>query len=266
MSALKALIFDCDGTLSETEEVHRRAFNAAFSRFELGWTWDPALYGKLLEVAGGRERIRHYVAAYDPPGGASALERLDKLHMLKTRLYGALIDEQTARLRIGVERLIDEARAKGVRLAIATTTSQANVEALLMATLDVRGLESFEVIVTGDMVAAKKPAPDVYLEVLRRLKLPASRCLVLEDSANGLQAATAAGIRAVITPSAFSRGQEFPGAFAVLSHLGDPFEPYEHLGGAGERDRMVTIEALTRWVEDDDDVRRLLTIGGRSVF
>ncbi|SON55755.1 Phosphorylated carbohydrates phosphatase [Hartmannibacter diazotrophicus] len=265
MSPLKALIFAVDGTLSETAEVHRTACNAAFHAFSLGFSWDPELYRELMVVSGGRERIEYYLKTYSPPGADEALARLDEIYKFKSDRYLKLLDNQTARLRSGVERLVSEARVAGVKLAIATTTSLSNVEALLMACLDFEGLNAFDVIVTGDMVAHKKPAPDVYKEVLRRLKLPAQSCLALEDSAIGLTAATAAGLRTIITPSLYTRGQDFTGAFAVLSSLGDPFDPYEHLAGVGEDDRIVSIANLNRWMADDDDIRALLTIGGRPV-
>ncbi len=178
-----ALIFDVDGTLSETEELHRQAFNETFATFGLPWHWDRALYRRLLDVAGGKERLRHYLGSYDPPAAAAAVGRIAALHDAKTARYTALIDAGGARLRSGVARLIGEARRHGVVLAIATTTTLANVESLLRATLGQDGLAAFATIGAGDMVAAKKPAPDVYSLVLERLALPAGRCVAFEDFA-----------------------------------------------------------------------------------
>mgnify|MGYP001251309969 CR=1 FL=1 len=266
MKTLKALVFNVDGTLSETAEVHRLACNAAFKAAGFDFVWDAALYRDLLAIAGGRERIVHYLEHHAPPRADEALARLDEIYAEKSRRYLHLLDEQRARLRTGVERLVGEARSAGVRLAIATSTTLANVEALLMACLDVDGLAAFDVIVTGDMVAEKKPSPEVYLEVLRRLDLPGRSCLAIEDSPIGVEAAAAAGIRALVTPSAYTRGMDFPGAFAVLSSLGDPFDPYDHIAGAGDADRCVTVAAIDRWLADDDDMRALLTLGGRPVL
>ncbi|WP_181702409.1 HAD-IA family hydrolase [Chthonobacter albigriseus] len=266
MRGLKALIFDVDGTLAETEEVHRAAFNEAFKAFDLPWVWDQGLYRELLLVSGGRERLQHYIETYDPPRGREMLGRIGDLHKFKTQRFARLIDDRRARFRPGVERLLDEARARGLKLALAATTSVPNAEALLLANMDTRGLDMFSAIVGGDEITNRKPAPDIYLLALERLGLPARNCVVFEDSVNGLKSALAAGLRVVVTPSVYTARQDFTGAFSVLSHLGDPFDPYEHLAGAGEQDRMVSVNALRRWIDDDDDMRSLLTIGGRSLF
>lgn len=266
MQGLRALIFDLDGTLADTEEVHRTAFNATFKAFGLSWTWDPDLYRRLVEVSGGRERLRHFIETADPPGGTAMLPRIAELHDRKTQLYAKMVDDRQVRLRPGVERLIEEARSRGLKIALVATTSPENVDSLIIANLDFQGLEMFDVIVRAGDATAKKPAPDVYLLALQRLDLPARCCIAFEDSANGLKAAMAAGLRTIVTPSVYSQGQDFTGAFAVFSHLGDTFEPYEHLGGIGESERMVTVGALRRWLADDDDLRSLLTIGGRSIY
>lgn len=266
MSSLKALVFDVDGTMSETEEVHREAFNDAFKALGLPFSWDRDLYRELLAVSGGRERIRHFARTRAPEHLPEVEARMDAIHARKSAIYSHMIDDRRARLRPGVERLIEEAHSRGLRIALVTTTSIANAEALVIANLELAGLEMIDAIVGGDAIANKKPAPDIYLAALAALKLPARACLAFEDTANGLSAATAAGLRTVVTPSVYTRGQDFTGAFALLSDLGDPFEPYEHFAGAGESDRMVTVAALRRWIEDDDDMRRLLTVGGRPVL
>lgn len=266
MRGLKALIFDVDGTLAETEEVHRAAFNEAFKAFELPWIWDQGLYRELLLISGGRERLHHFITTYDPPRAAEMLGRINELHRFKSQRYARLIDERRAHFRPGVERLLEEARSRGLKLALASTTSIPNTEALLLANLDTRGLEMFTAIVGGEEVANRKPAPDIYQMALDRLGLPARNCVAFEDSPNGLKSALSAGLRVVVTPSVYTARQDFTGAFCVLSHLGDPFEPYEHIAGAGERERMVTVAALRRWIDDDDDMRSLLTIGGRSLY
>lgn len=266
MSGLKALIFDVDGTLAETEEVHRQAFNAAFKAFDLPWSWDQELYRMLLQVSGGKERIQYFLDSFSPADGARGRGLLSEVHHRKSQIYAKMIDDRRARLRPGVERLIEEANSRGLRLALVTSSSIANAEALIIANLEVAGLDLFECIVGGETVPNRKPAPDIYQMALDRLKLPARACVAFEDSRNGLLSAMAAGLRTVVTPSTYTAGGDFTGAFALVSHLGDAFEPYEHLAGAGERDRMVTVAALRRWIDDDDDMRSLLTIGGRSVY
>ena len=228
--------------------------------------WDQDLYRTLLHVSGGKERIIAFLDESAPAEGETARGLLGEIHQRKSQIYARMIDDRRARLRPGVERLIEEANSRGLRLALVTSSSIANAEALIIANLEVAGLDLFDCIVGGDAVANRKPAPDIYRMALDRLQLPARACVAFEDSRNGLLAATAAGLRAVVTPSTFTAGDDFTGAFALISHLGDAFEPYEHLAGAGDADRMVTVSALRRWIDDDDDMRSLLTIGGRSIF
>lgn len=222
MNALQALIFDVDGTLAETErDGHRPAFNAAFAEHGLDWYWDEMLYGELLAIAGGKERIRHYAPRRAPDIAArpefDCLVR--DLHAAKTRHYLRLVESASLPLRPGVAALIQQARQRGLRLAIATTTTPENVTTLLNATLGAESPDWFEVIGAGDIVPHKKPAPDIYRWVLDRLALPAENCLAIEDSANGLQAARAAGMRCLVTPNNYTAGEDFSGAWQVLSDL-----------------------------------------------
>jgi HAD superfamily hydrolase (TIGR01509 family) len=220
---LKALIFDVDGTLADTErDGHRVAFNAAFREAGLPWNWDVALYGKLLAVSGGKERIAHYARQVAPDLAARPDfdAFLRKLHTLKTGHYVRLVAGGALPLRPGVANLIREARKAGVTLAIASTTSPENVSALLRASLAHDAEKWFAVIGAGDVVPAKKPAPDIYFWVLERLGLPADECLVVEDSANGVKAACGAGIPTLVTENGYTRGQDFSGAVAVLPDLG----------------------------------------------
>lgn len=223
---LQALIFDVDGTLSETEETHRAAFNQAFAEAGTDWLWDQHLYRRLLDVTGGKERISYYLEEFEarhshavPGVGADLKQWIGTLHARKTAIYNEMIISGAARLRPGVEALIRHARNAGLRLAIATTTSLPNVESLIRATLGPGGLAFFEVIAAGDMVKAKKPAPDVYLLALQRLGLPPGACLALEDSVNGLQSARAAQLPVVITTSVYTSHQAFPDVLASVSDL-----------------------------------------------
>jgi HAD superfamily hydrolase (TIGR01509 family) len=222
MKTLKALIFDVDGTLAETErDGHLPAFNAAFVDHALPWVWDAELYERLLNITGGKERIRHYaeMLASDLLARADFDQRVRAVHQSKTAHYISRVERGQIALRPGIAELIRAARQAGIRLAIATTTAPENVTALLAASLAPDAPSWFEVIGAGDRVAAKKPAPDIYRWVLEQLRLPAAACLAIEDSENGLQAALAAGLACVITPGEFTCRQTFAGAHRVVSDL-----------------------------------------------
>lgn len=215
----RALIFDVDGTLAETEETHRKAFNRAFADAGLTWHWDQALYDRLLAVTGGKERIRYYIESFGAEGapGENLDEFIRSLHAAKTVAYTNIVSGGDVELRPGIRELISDARSHGFRLAIATTTTPANVDALLGVTLG--GSGAFEVICAGDSVPHKKPAPDVYERALEELGLPAAACVALEDSRNGLLSALAAGIRTVVTPGIYTRGHDFSEAALVVDDL-----------------------------------------------
>ena len=223
---LRAIIFDVDGTLAETEETHRAAFNAAFKEYEVPWHWDQKLYSELLKVTGGKERLAHYIATDADvdlePDRAEAL--VPELHRRKTAIYNELIASDKTRLRPGIAELIESARNDGVLLAIATTTSHPNIETLLKATLGANALDAFETIAAGDDVPRKKPAPDVFQLALKNLRLPAEACIALEDSRNGLRAAMDAGLATLITPSLYTRDENFTGAVCIVNVLTDLLE------------------------------------------
>lgn len=214
-----ALLFDVDGTLAETEELHRRAFNESFEYFGLPWIWDFALYRELLRVTGGKERIRHFLQAFATSGNDLSDTEVAELHRFKTARYASMVATGACGLRPGVADLIRSASGSRQRLAIVTTTTRGNVDALLDVTLGRAWTEYFEAIVCGDDVERKKPAPDAYEAALDRLGLPATSCLAIEDSRNGLVAATAAGIAVLITRSAYFRDENFDGALQVVGDL-----------------------------------------------
>jgi HAD superfamily hydrolase (TIGR01509 family) len=224
---LKALLFDVDGTLADTEETHRQAFNYAFVRFGLPWEWTKPMYRKLLAVSGGRERVEHYIETLPSSGAEKAKLRalVPAIHEAKTRLYTELIGDGRCPLRPGISRLLDEAQVAGVQLAVASTTTAVNVDTLLARHLGDAGRYRFAAIACAEHVQRKKPAPDVYRLVMSMLGRRADECVAFEDSLNGLRAARSAGLFTVITPSQWTDGDDFEDADIVLPHLGDAGHP-----------------------------------------
>jgi HAD superfamily hydrolase (TIGR01509 family) len=226
---IKALIFDVDGTMADTEEVHRRAFNEAFQDVGELWHWNRETNKKLLKVMGGKERIRHYIAENHPED----LQRPDleayiaRIHARKVAIFRKSVSK--IRFRPGVARLIHEARDAGIVLAIATTSSRPGVEALIRANLGPDALQWFAVMATNENTPRKKPAPDVFLYALAQLAIPAAQCLVLEDSENGVRACCQAHLPVLVTRNEYTAHHDFTGALAVVSDLGEPSSPAELL-------------------------------------
>jgi HAD superfamily hydrolase (TIGR01509 family) len=247
---LQGLIFDVDGTLAETEEVHRQAFNEAFAAFGLPWKWERPLYKELLPVSGGKERILHYLTKWHAQDLAAVREKIPAIYDFKTQQYTGAILAGAVELKPGIARLMGEAKARGARLAIATTTHRDNVEALLQHTLPEQGVSLFDAIVAGDEVSAKKPDPQVFEAALRKLRLPVASCVAFEDSANGVNAARGAGLRVVVTPGIYTADDDFSGASSVVSDLGERGRPHQHLAGWKWPDGYVSFAALRTKTEE----------------
>lgn len=221
---LKAIIFDVDGTLADTEKAHLQAFNSAFSALNLRWSWNEALYTELLAITGGRERLLHYWRLYETAdferlNPEVITTRLNLIHAKKTQFYTHLIKNEGIPLRPGIRELIETAHQQGIKLAIATTTTPQNVQVLLETTLGPKWQTFFPVIEDASTASCKKPDPLVYRQALERLGESPEQCIAIEDSENGLKAALAAGLRVVVTPTAFTEHQVFDGAYMHCDNL-----------------------------------------------
>ncbi|MEY4757347.1 MAG: hypothetical protein RJA34_2245 [Pseudomonadota bacterium] len=221
---LKALIFDVDGTLADTEMAHLAAFNHAFKEEGFDWHWDVELYTRLLEISGGKERIRAYWETREgmpkEVGHDAIQQTVSRLHEIKTAAYEQAVQDGAVQVRPGVLALLSEASAAGLHLAIATTTSPVNIAALLKKAIGPDWRCHFQVIEDASTAPRKKPEPMVYLQTLSHLGVAASQCLAFEDSENGLRAARAAALATVITPNDFTATHNFSGALRILPNLG----------------------------------------------
>ena len=247
MSKLKALLFDVDGTLADTEaDGHRVAFNKAFAEAGLDWDWTIEVYGKLLAVTGGKERIKYYVndflEAFDPEKDLAVFAA--ELHQRKTHFYLEMLQQGEIPLRPGVERLLREARDAGLRMGIATTTTPENVTYLLTSTLGKEAIDWFEVIAAGDIVPAKKPAPDIFIYAMEKMGITAEETLAFEDSTNGFQSSTGAGLTTLVTINGYTQKDEFPGACIVLDQMGEEDSPFEVIAGDPLQHQYVSVRML----------------------
>ena len=242
MCLLQGVFWDVDGTLADTEmDGHRPAFNRAFAELDLAIDWGPQLYADLLSIPGGMKRVQWYASA---KGISLSEEQLRAIRDRKRFHYRALARSGAVSLRPGVRRLLEQLSAAGIDQWIVTSSGLASVEGLLDSTPDLRGL--FQGIVTSDDVKDGKPSPQGYLLALERSGLPVHQTLVIEDSEAGLEAALAAGLRCLLTPSPWDQGlrRRFSDAVAVFEHLGDESEPAPQIIGPPCRDGMVTLEYL----------------------
>jgi HAD superfamily hydrolase (TIGR01509 family) len=220
---VKAIIFDCDGVLVDTErDGHRVAFNRAFEALGIDAAWDVPLYGELLKVAGGKERMRAYFDRFGWPEGRSDTqdEMILALHKKKTAIFVELIKSGELALRPGIRRIVEEAAAAGVKLGVCTTSAFESIDGVL----DLLGPElkaKFDFVHAGDVVKKKKPDPEIYELAKQSLGLPVHECIVIEDSRNGLLAATGAGLPTVITTSTYTTEEDFKEAVIVVPELGD---------------------------------------------
>ncbi len=244
---MSAVIFDCDGVLADTErDGHRLAFNRTFREFKLPIEWSAERYGDKLQIAGGKERMASELTPEfaranglpeDPEGQAA---QLATWHRRKTEIYTELVAAGALPTRPGIRRIITEAQDAGWTLAVASTSAEPSVRAILEQAIGPERAGRFDLVLAGDVVARKKPAPDIYLLALERLGLPAAEVLVIEDSRNGLRAASGAGLRCVMTVNGYTEDEDHSEAILVVTSLGDP---------GGERTRVIANRGSARPAE-----------------
>lgn len=248
---LNALIFDVDGTLADTEDVHRLAFNHVFQEFGLDWHWSPELYRELLAISGGRERMAAYGTHLRRRFATDSAfnDFIVTLHRAKTRKYAAMLTEGEVKLRPGIRRLIETAREARVALGIATSSAHSNVVTLLDNNLPPGWRAWFGALESCDSVPDKKPSPAVYRAALAALRCEARHALAFEDTQNGLKAASAAGLAIIITTHRFTREHLFPGADLVVDSAGEPARPMRVLQGDAGGAACVTLELCAQLIE-----------------
>jgi len=246
---LQAIIFDVDGTLAETERLgHLVAYNQAFEDLGAEWEWSDAFYGDLLRIEGGAERLDHYLHEYQPEFSIAEDRAafVSDAHGRKNLHYRALLNAGEIPLRTGIRRLIEEARAEGLRLAIASSSVRANVFALLDNELGEDAERLFDAIVTGNDVSRKKPDPEAYRRVLERLDLPAGACIAIEDSENGCRAAVRCGLPTIVTISSYTASHDFPESLLVADSLGEPDTPWHVIEGSAGGATYLDVATLRR--------------------
>ena len=238
---LQALIFDCDGVLVDTErDGHRVAFNQAFAKKGLNIEWDVKLYGNLLKVAGGKERMRHYFNIHQWPDNITDKDDFIKeLHRLKTECFMQIIESSQLPLRPGVARLVDEAIEDDITLVVCSTSNERAVTLIVERLLGAERRSHFAAIFAGDVVSKKKPDPEIYNLAAHQLNLRPTQCVVVEDSRNGFLAAQAAGMHCIVTTNGYTEHEDFSQADLVVSELGDS----PHI--------QVTVETLKKIIVDE---------------
>ena len=246
MTELRAIIFDMDGTLADTEGIHRLAFNQAFAEFDIDWQWSVEEYKQQLTVSGGKERIRlNLQQHFSSEMSEDEIWQLTlSIHKRKSDIYREMLVAGNIQLRTGVKRLLDDALNQNIQMAIATSSCFSNVKTLLQNALGNDALELFSTIVTSDRIVEKKPSPAVYQCALSELELQPQHCVALEDTCNGNLAALNASIRTVITTHIYTLKDDFSGASLVLGHLGDENNPFQVKAGNAHGKEIVDVELL----------------------
>ncbi len=243
---LSAVLFDVDGTMAETEDLHRRSFNESFKEFNLDWYWDEPIYRELINIGSGKERIEYYIKRAWPEmlDYKNLSKYIDSIHKVKNEIFEDFIMESEVKMRPGVMRLINELKEKEIRIAIVSSTSENNLITLFEKGLGVDPKLTFDLIAHGDCTQNKRPSPEIYEWVLERLRLPSQSCIAIEDSLRGVESAKNSNINVLVTPSIFTRGEDFTDAKLVVSDLGEEDRPFEKIKGNDFGKKIVDSQLL----------------------
>ncbi|MCZ6805072.1 MAG: HAD-IA family hydrolase [Proteobacteria bacterium] len=252
---LKGIVLDVDGTMADTEEIHRQAFNQTFDEFDLNWRWSKSEYQKQLLISGGKERFKKCLNKDKALKNKVENQGLfiQKLHKRKSEHYRSMLASDEIQLRPGITRLINEAQDKRILLGIATSSSMANLRTLLNKTLNIDPDELFNAIITSDTVSDKKPSPVVYQCAHAGLGLSPDTCIAIEDTRNGNLSALSAGLHTIITTHAYTIDNDFTGASLVVNHLGEPNNGFTQVQGIECDKSYVDIELLNYIISSNDD-------------
>ncbi len=248
---LSAVLFDVDGTIAETEELHRKSFNESFKEFNLDWFWDEAIYKELINVGSGIERIEYYIKRAWPEmmEYKNLTKYINSIHKVKNEIFEDYILESEIKPRPGVTRLIKELRENSVRMAIVSSTSEKNLLKLFKEGLNIDPINTFDLIAHGDCTKNKRPSPEIYEWILEKLRLPPQSCIAIEDSLRGLESAKNAELNVLVTPSIFTNEEDFSNAKLVISNLGEPEVPFETIKGNNFGIDFVNIDLLAKLLE-----------------
>ena len=245
---LNAILFDVGGTIAESEEIHRVSFNEAFKEFGLNWYWDEAIYRELVFIGGGKERIKHYITRAWPEmlKQKNLTKYIESVHKIKGQIYEEFLNDSKLQARPGIIRLLKELKNEEIRLAIVSDTTEENLINLFKKGLGINPIEWFEILAHGGCTIQKKPSPDIYLWTLERLKLPPESCLAIEDAPRGVDSAIDAGLKVLVTPSIYTLEEKFEKSSLLLSHLGEPEEPFNVIKGDAFGHSFVDLDLLKK--------------------
>ena len=243
---LSAVLFDVDGTIAETEDLHRISFNEAFKEFNLDWYWDEPIYKELINIGSGEKRIEYYIKRAWPEmlDYKNLSKYIDSIHKVKNEIFEDFILESEIEMRPGVMRLINELKEKNIRMAIVSSTSENNLITLFERGLGVDPKSTFDLIAHGDCTKNKRPSPEIYEWILERLRLPSQSCIAIEDSLRGVESAKNSNVNVLVTPSIFTKDENFSDTKLVVSDLGEQDKPFEIIKGNSFGKKLVDFHLL----------------------